>query len=589
MSICRAAGAGVETGFTCAAINRRSALRRSARPRDHHAAPLRPARPVRPLRCGERIGVHRGDRRARSDRRRAGPGQRRHVGRHQHLNRPATQLAPARGRARPARARPRLPRRRIRAPSSAACMMPTAVARAAEHDGARAFRGSQHVDHRAPAGRCVDQVRDVLDVAVGRAGRGARGLAGSTCTVSRWPPRQRLDRAAAASPRATGATLGWRRLRAATPDPRESPGPASRRPRPGSPPRTARERQRLAAQQVDQPARACRSPGPARATAPEIAADRRAAGERGRSGGRPRRSSQASSRRTWDAELAGRHHHQRARVPAAPGGLPRRGGPRRQGPEGDGLARAGLRRDQQVRARAGGAKQTPAWDGSVVSSRGAARSASSARRDESEARRFFTGGQAELHPCRVPVLDNVGSMVRVGAGCLSSGATTSMCRGAAPATMFFAHGFGCDQNMWRLLAPVYAERYRTVALRSRRQRHLRSVRVRSRPSTRRCRLRRRRARDRQRVRRRTGRLRRAFGQRHDRHARQSEAARAVRGPPDDRPVSLLHQRWRLRRRLHRVGHRVAAGDAGEQLSGLVEQHGAGHHGRARSTASWPSS
>jgi sigma-B regulation protein RsbQ len=34
--------------------------------------------------------------------------------------------------------------------------------------------------------------------------------------------------------------------------------------------------------------------------------------------------------------------------------------------------------------------------------------------------------------------------------------------GAGPATMFFAHGFGCDQNMWRLLAPAYATRYRTV-------------------------------------------------------------------------------------------------------------------------------
>jgi sigma-B regulation protein RsbQ len=30
-------------------------------------------------------------------------------------------------------------------------------------------------------------------------------------------------------------------------------------------------------------------------------------------------------------------------------------------------------------------------------------------------------------------------------------------------TVFFAHGFGCDQNMWRLLEPVYARRYRTVA------------------------------------------------------------------------------------------------------------------------------
>jgi sigma-B regulation protein RsbQ len=34
--------------------------------------------------------------------------------------------------------------------------------------------------------------------------------------------------------------------------------------------------------------------------------------------------------------------------------------------------------------------------------------------------------------------------------------------GNGPATMFFAHGFGCDQNMWRLLEPVYARRYRTV-------------------------------------------------------------------------------------------------------------------------------
>ncbi|HEY6555942.1 MAG TPA: alpha/beta hydrolase [Polyangiaceae bacterium] len=34
--------------------------------------------------------------------------------------------------------------------------------------------------------------------------------------------------------------------------------------------------------------------------------------------------------------------------------------------------------------------------------------------------------------------------------------------GAGRATLFFAHGFGCDQNMWRLLAPVYASRYRVV-------------------------------------------------------------------------------------------------------------------------------
>jgi sigma-B regulation protein RsbQ len=34
--------------------------------------------------------------------------------------------------------------------------------------------------------------------------------------------------------------------------------------------------------------------------------------------------------------------------------------------------------------------------------------------------------------------------------------------GSGPQTMVFAHGFGCDQNMWRLLAPHFADRYRVV-------------------------------------------------------------------------------------------------------------------------------
>ena len=29
-------------------------------------------------------------------------------------------------------------------------------------------------------------------------------------------------------------------------------------------------------------------------------------------------------------------------------------------------------------------------------------------------------------------------------------------------TMVFAHGFGCDQNMWRLLAPAFEQRFRTL-------------------------------------------------------------------------------------------------------------------------------
>jgi sigma-B regulation protein RsbQ len=34
--------------------------------------------------------------------------------------------------------------------------------------------------------------------------------------------------------------------------------------------------------------------------------------------------------------------------------------------------------------------------------------------------------------------------------------------GSGPSTLVFAHGFGCDQNMWRLVAPLYASRYRIV-------------------------------------------------------------------------------------------------------------------------------
>lgn len=34
--------------------------------------------------------------------------------------------------------------------------------------------------------------------------------------------------------------------------------------------------------------------------------------------------------------------------------------------------------------------------------------------------------------------------------------------GDGPGTMIFAHGFGCDQNMWRFLAPLFAQRYRVV-------------------------------------------------------------------------------------------------------------------------------
>ncbi len=34
--------------------------------------------------------------------------------------------------------------------------------------------------------------------------------------------------------------------------------------------------------------------------------------------------------------------------------------------------------------------------------------------------------------------------------------------GDGPSTLVFAHGFGCDQNMWRLVAPKFAARFRVV-------------------------------------------------------------------------------------------------------------------------------
>jgi sigma-B regulation protein RsbQ len=37
-------------------------------------------------------------------------------------------------------------------------------------------------------------------------------------------------------------------------------------------------------------------------------------------------------------------------------------------------------------------------------------------------------------------------------------------QGDGEQTMLFAHGFGCDQNMWRFMAPRFADRYRVVTL-----------------------------------------------------------------------------------------------------------------------------
>ncbi|MDP3220554.1 MAG: alpha/beta hydrolase, partial [Deltaproteobacteria bacterium] len=34
--------------------------------------------------------------------------------------------------------------------------------------------------------------------------------------------------------------------------------------------------------------------------------------------------------------------------------------------------------------------------------------------------------------------------------------------GRGEQTMMFAHGYGCDQNMWRLLTPAFEDRYRII-------------------------------------------------------------------------------------------------------------------------------
>lgn len=36
--------------------------------------------------------------------------------------------------------------------------------------------------------------------------------------------------------------------------------------------------------------------------------------------------------------------------------------------------------------------------------------------------------------------------------------------GNGPATLVLVHGFGCDQNMWRFIEPVFADRYRVLLL-----------------------------------------------------------------------------------------------------------------------------
>jgi sigma-B regulation protein RsbQ len=100
--------------------------------------------------------------------------------------------------------------------------------------------------------------------------------------------------------------------------------------------------------------------------------------------------------------------------------------------------------------------------------------------------------------------------------------------------MVFVHGFGCDQNMWRLLAPHFAESYQVHPAGPGGQRQLRPAAY-DRRSTHPARPRRRPVRGAGRGDHRACHLRRPFGQRHDRHAGQRQvpdafAAQVMVGP-----------------------------------------------------------
>ena len=148
--------------------------------------------------------------------------------------------------------------------------------------------------------------------------------------------------------------------------------------------------------------------------------------------------------------------------------------------------------------------------------------------------------------------------------------------------MVFAHGFGCDQNMWRFVAPAFEAESPGRPVRPRRRRR--------RPTSA--------AYD-------PARYDALDGYADDvleicdaldltdvvfvGHSVSAmigvlaagTRARALRAARARRPLAALHRRRGLPRRLHARGHRGAARVAGEQLPRLVERDGAGDHGQPR--------
>ena len=143
--------------------------------------------------------------------------------------------------------------------------------------------------------------------------------------------------------------------------------------------------------------------------------------------------------------------------------------------------------------------------------------------------------------------------------------------------MLFAHGFGCDQTMWRYVWPAFEDEHQIVlfdhvgmgrsdasaydpgryATLDGYAQDVLDICARARSAQR-------------------G-LRRPFGERHDRHARGRERARSLRAARPRRTLAALHRRRWLHRRLHARRHRRAAGLDGQQLSRLVQRDGACDH------------
>jgi hypothetical protein len=143
--------------------------------------------------------------------------------------------------------------------------------------------------------------------------------------------------------------------------------------------------------------------------------------------------------------------------------------------------------------------------------------------------------------------------------------------------MLFAHGFGCDQNMWRFMVPIFEEDYKVVlfdhvgpAARTSVPKTVKNIAVST--ATR--------ATSSSSVRSLTSRRRLGWALRQcdDRRPRGKARPLTVGRLDSGRPVSSLHQRRRLRRRLRTPRHR-SCWIRSTATTWVVERHGTGEHGK----------